>query len=197
MTSLEIALRQINRHFQDIGVAHALVGGLAVSLRTEPRFTRDADLAVSVRDDGEAAAVARSLVERGWRIVAMAEHEDTRRLATTRLELPSGAPVSIVDLLFASSGIEPEVVADADHLKLLPGFEIGVARTGHLIALKTLARDDVHRPQDLVDLWGLLEVASPDDLALARRALELVTHRGFERGRDLAGEFDRLIDRVG
>jgi hypothetical protein len=36
------------------------------------------------------------------------EHKRTGRLATARTTSPSGA---VVDLLFASSGIEPEVVA--------------------------------------------------------------------------------------
>ena len=34
--------------------AFALIGGLAVSARSEPRFTRDADFAVSVGSDAEA-----------------------------------------------------------------------------------------------------------------------------------------------
>ena len=33
------------------GVGFALVGGLAVSARTEPRFTRDLDFAIAVADD--------------------------------------------------------------------------------------------------------------------------------------------------
>jgi len=47
VTSLEEALRQIHTHLTDVHVPFALVGGLAVSARTEPRFTRDAD-AISV-----------------------------------------------------------------------------------------------------------------------------------------------------
>lgn len=45
----------------------------------------------------------------------------------------------IVDLLFASSGIENEVVASADLLEVLPGLTVPVATTAHLIALKVLA----------------------------------------------------------
>ena len=40
------ALKAANRNF-------ALVGGLAVSVRAEVRFTRDVDLAVRVADDAE------------------------------------------------------------------------------------------------------------------------------------------------
>jgi len=41
VTSLETALRQIDTDLTEGGVAFALVGGLAVSVRTEPRFTRE------------------------------------------------------------------------------------------------------------------------------------------------------------
>ena len=44
MTSFEAALREVTGHLGKAGVRFALVGGLAVSARTEPRFTRDADL---------------------------------------------------------------------------------------------------------------------------------------------------------
>jgi len=44
----------------------------------------------------------------------------------------------IVDLLFASSGIEPEITAAAEVLTVARGLRMPVARTGHLIALKLL-----------------------------------------------------------
>jgi hypothetical protein len=49
------------RHGARAGVRCALVGGLAVSARTEPRFTRDADLAVAVASDAEAESLIRAL----------------------------------------------------------------------------------------------------------------------------------------
>jgi hypothetical protein len=48
------------------GKRFALVGGLAVSARTEPRFTRDVDLAVQVDSDAEAEALARELMGSGF-----------------------------------------------------------------------------------------------------------------------------------
>jgi len=63
---------------------------------------------------------------------------------------------------------------------------LGVARIGHLIALKLLARDDRRRPHDRVDLAHLIVAASTDDLHEAARAVKLIEQRGFARGRDLA-----------
>jgi hypothetical protein len=57
----------------------------------------------------------------------------------------------VLDLLFASSGIEPEIVMASEVLEILPGLELPVARTSHLIALKVLSRDDVRRPTDLAE----------------------------------------------
>jgi hypothetical protein len=46
-------------------------------------------------------------------------------------------------------------------------------------------RDDRTRPQDRVDLAALLTRADAAALNEARASLELVTRRGFARGRDL------------
>ena len=193
MTSLETALVEINGTLNRLHVSFALVGGLAVSVRTEPRFTRDADLAVALGTDKEAEALIHALRAHGFLIAAVVEQEAVGRLATVRLSLSSEPRAPVVDLLFASSGIESEIVADAEPIELLPKLTMSVARVGHLIAMKVLSRDDVRRPQDLVDLRGLLRVAEVDELARARHALSLISARGYHRGRDLTSEMDRLV----
>lgn len=85
------------------------------------------------------------------------------------------------------------MVAGADPVDVLPGFIVPVARLDHLIALKVLARDDRTRPQDRVDLAALLARASVEELDEARRALALVTERGFQRGRDLHAALDSAL----
>ena len=49
---------------------------------------------------------------------------------------PSGV---VVDLLFASCGIEPELVRDAEPLEVFEGLTLPVARLEHLLAMKVLA----------------------------------------------------------
>ena len=166
-----------------------------MSARTEPRFTRDADLAVLVAGDRDAEALVRDLQGRGWRVVAAIEQDAAERLATVRLAL-AGEDVrgAVVDLLFASSGIEPEIVAAADPIEAVPGFEVPVARLGHLIALKVLARDDRTRPHDRVDLAALLARADAAALGEARESLTLVMRRGFHRGRDLLAALDAAVN---
>jgi len=189
----EIA-RRIQQDLDESGVSFALVGALAVSVRAEPRFTRDIDLALAVTDDRQAESVIFTLGHRGYRTVASVELEAVGRLATVRLS-PPGELLSgvVVDLLFASSGIEPEVVSSAESLELMPGLTLPVSRTGHLIALKVLSRDDRRRPQDLADLRSLLRVASPEEMDRAKASLRLIADRGYNRDRDLiAGLADLL-----
>lgn len=174
-----------------MGVRYAVVGGHAVSARTEPRFTRDLDLAVAVADDEEAERIVSDLAARGYRIVAIIEQEATGRLATVRLEHGSSRGL-VVDLLFATSGIEPELVAAASPLRLLMKTLVPVASVGHLLALKTLSVDDQRRPQDRIDVAALLRVATPADIRVAEQALALITERGCNRDRDLRAMFARM-----
>lgn len=150
-------------------------------------------MVVAVDDDAGAEALVRSLLTDGYRLVASIEQEATERLATVRLACPvSRDEEVVVDLLFASAGIEPEIVRAAEPVEIVPGLVLPVAKTGHLIALKLLARDDDARPQDLADLRALYAVATPADLAEASRAVTLIMDRGSGRGRDLAAALDDL-----
>jgi hypothetical protein len=170
----------------------ALVGGLAVSARTQPRFTRDVDLAVSVAADADAERLVHVLSQASYEVEAIVEHERTGRLATARLATPEGSGV-VIDLLFASSGIEPEIVSAATPLRLAPEIEMPVAALHHLIATKVLARDDVRRPQDAMDLANLLPEASAEDRRGVVEALRLIEARGFSRGRDLEAAWAKLL----
>jgi hypothetical protein len=147
---------------------------------------------VSVPGDGAAEALLQALVKASYVVVSTVEHDATRRLATARL-LPPGEPQQgvVVDLLFASSGIEAEVAAAADLLEVLPGLTVPVAKLGHLIALKVLS-DAPERPQDAADLRALAEDAQAADLDLAKQALALVAARGYGRGKNLLAELERL-----
>jgi hypothetical protein len=176
------ALRRVVACLDGLGLSWALVGGFAVSVRVEPRFTRDVDVAVAVADDRQAEEVVGRLVEVGYRVHTLVEQDAVGRLATVRMTAPGGV---VVDLLFASSGIEPEVATRAERLDVLPGLPAPVARAGHLAALKLLARDDATRPQDAGDLVALRAVLTDRDSAELIEAVRLVVDRGYHRGRDL------------
>jgi predicted nucleotidyltransferase len=193
---LESALRRVAAELEAAGLRWALVGGLAVSARAEPRTTRDVDVAVGVANDAEAEALVLRLQAAGFRVLTALEQDAVGRLATVRLAAPGeDARGVVLDVLFASSGIERELAAAADALEILPGLVVPVARVGHLMALKVLARDDRRRPQDLDDLNALLREAEDADLAQAREALKLIEARGYQRERHLLDAFDALLAR--
>ena len=194
MSRLEAAARQIAQNLDALGRRGAVVGGIAVSARCEPRFTRDLDLAIAAADDADAEALIFALQNSGYRVHTVMENTAQHRLATVRLE-SQGEEASgvVVDLLFASSGIEAEIVAEAEPLEVFSGVTLPVARVGHLLALKLLARDDRRRPQDLVDILSLLAVATQHDIALARSAAKLIHQRGFSRGRALRRRLEEAL----
>lgn len=192
MNSVEAALKHIARALQRERSRWAVVGGLAVSVRAEPRTTRDVDVAVATAGDDDAELLVRTLFDAGFRPAeqGVLENRATGRLATVRVVAPGqDADGVVVDLLFESSGIEAEVVAMAEAIEVLPGIELPVARTGHLLALKILAG----RAKDIADAVALARAATPTDVELARSSFGLMRARHCDRGRDLDGILDRVL----
>jgi predicted nucleotidyltransferase len=193
VTDVEAAFTQAAADLDEMSVDWAVIGGLAVSARTAPRFTQDVDFAVSVATDDEAESIVHRLQVRGYAVGMLVEQDEMGRLATARLIRPvPGSSQIFVDLLFASSGIEDLVVKQAERIEILPGCIAPVAGIGHLIALKLLSADE-SRLQDQLDLQALLAVAAADDLAQARYAAEAIVARGFNRGRSLPQDLERLV----
>ena len=180
-THVLAALRQEN-------VKGCIVGGLAVSARCDPRFTRDVDIAVAVDTDEHAEALIHALASHGLRMAGLVEQEAVGRLAMVRLSTEDGLSV---DLLIASSGIETEVVTKAETLEVVQGVMLPVARTGHLIALKLLSVAP-GRETDSADLRNLAAVATEDEWRLASEAVRLIAERGYARGRQLDSDLQIL-----
>ena len=200
MNLLTPALVAITRDLRAVDHRFALVGGLAVSSRVEARFTKDADLAVSVADDADAESLTRALLGAGWRVQAAVEHEQTHRLATVRLVHRDNAfHGALVDLLFASCGVEPEIVACAEGLPAVevgPGLSLPVAASGHLLAMKILSRVP-ERENDHPDVVRLCRSASEVERSRARDAVRLIADRGYDRGRDVVALLDEALAQFG
>jgi len=177
------ALPKIVTDLRDLGSPWALVGGLAVCARAEPRPTADVDIAVAVPDDAVAKERVGDLLAAGYRLRESIVHGQTGRLATVRLLSPTAGDEAALDLFFASSGVEAEIVAAAESLELLPGLVIPVSRIGHLIAVKLCWRRSAKHDRDL---RALIDRADAEDLQEARHLAALITERGYHRGRDLA-----------
>ena len=188
-TAVERALAGAARELAAAGKRFALVGGLAVSVRAEVRFTRDVDFAVAVADDAEAEALVFVLRNSGYTAVASVEHDTLARLATVRLLSPQGIKV---DLLFASSGIEAEAVERATLVTLPDIAELPVVRAEELLAMKVLSMTD-ERLQDRIDAKNLLLFNAELDLVRVHGLLRLIKERGFHRGQDLEAKLEGLL----
>lgn len=192
MSFLDSAIADSAKLLGGLDVPFALVGGLAVGAWTEPRFTQDVDFAVSVDDDSEAEFLIRRCHALGYALVGMVEPDSVERLATARLV--GRANDVVIDLLFASSGIEPEIANQALPVEIAPGLVVPVAQRGHLIAMKVHSHDSERRPHDVMDLRNLIRDADSSQMELARRSLDLIVERGFHRGRALGSLFDSFVD---
>ena len=185
----EDALAHAAAELRRRGQRFALVGGLAISVRGEVRATRDVDLAVAVADDSELEKLVADLAKAGYRPVATVEQEARRRLAVVRLESPAGFRV---DLLAASCGIEPEIVAAATPVQFEGAGAVPVAIAEDLLAMKLLAAR-TRRARDWDDALGLLQINPRLDLALVRQRIAQIAARGFARNEDLPSKLDTLL----
>jgi hypothetical protein len=186
----ELAIQAICVELSARGRQFALVGGLAVSVRSEIRFTRDVDIAVCVLDDADAEALVHQLLGVGYKPVASVEHEARQRLSTVRFLSPQGVKV---DLLFASSGIEAEIVARASLVDMGGAGTVPVANAEELLAMKILSMTD-RRLQDRLDAMRLLQFVPNLDLSVVREHLSRITQRGFERDQDLEAKLASVLE---
>jgi Nucleotidyl transferase AbiEii toxin, Type IV TA system len=188
--SIESTLRFAADELDRAEKRFALVGGLAVSVRAEVRFTRDVDLAVTVEDDREAEALVLSLGARGCRPIASVEHDTRKRLATVRLLSPRGGVK--LGLLFASSGLEHEIVEGASALDLGAAGVVRVAEPEELLATKVLSMSE-RRLQDRIDAQRLIACNPTLDMNRVRENLRTIIERGYDRDEDLEAKLASLI----
>ena len=184
-------------HLARLGVRCALVGGIAVGLRTRPRTTKDVDFSVGVTSDRHAEQIVRRLCDAGYSARQILEHVDTGRLATVRLKAPAASgDEPDLDLLFSACGIEREIVDAAEPVAIWGSVRVPIAAIPHLIAMKVLAENEQSRSQDRVDLVQLIWRADDAALRAARTCCELISVRGFARGKDLLAVFDAFLTRA-
>lgn len=127
LQALEAAVRALG----DAGVRHALIGGIAVGIRSGiPRATLDVDLAVSSRADVD--RVVEALTSAGFRLVGRHAHSINFRHS-------SGEPVQLA--------IDPSFDAPIDRAEAfdLGGARVAVVTTDDLIAMKERAAADPGR----------------------------------------------------
>ena len=190
LTQLETVAQDLNQ----LQVSWALIGALAVSVRTESRSTRDIDVALAVSTTEAQDDLVHRLSVLGYRNEQLLMHVLPVRKLGVRLEIRGDNQFPLaLDLLFSSSGIEAEILAAASRVEMFPGLFVPVASRGHLIAMKVLSQNETDRLRDRVDLQQLLYQASAADIAIAEAGLKLIAQRGFGRDKDLLADLRNFL----
>jgi hypothetical protein len=150
-------------------------------------------VAVAVADDPSAEALVADLTAAGFALRMSLEQQALGRLAAVRLLPPGeGHDGVLLDVLFASSGIEADICREAERLEVVPGLVVPVASAGHLVAMKLLALSP-ERLQDEIDLRALVSRLTEDDRALARAAVARIEQLGANRAKPLGADLERWL----
>lgn len=179
---LQTTLADVVDFLRHEGVPHALIGGLAVSLRGQPRVTADVDMVIAA-DVQRAVSLAGSLEGTNFRPLFDNVAEVVQK--SFLLPLRHRSTNVKVDLAVGLSGFEQQTVARAEILPLA-GRNVPVATAEDLLIMKILAG----RPQDDQDLRGLV-IAQGDRLDW-QYCLKVATDLGEALGQDLTARVRTL-----
>lgn len=184
--SLVGALSAVTAALDAAGIPGVVVGGVAASLLGRPRFTRDIDALV---DLDEARWPALLAAARGAGIVPRIEDPLEFARRSRVLLLRHDASQIDVDIILGGLPFESAAVK-AGQLHPLGNFAVRLPRVEDLMIMKAVAQ----RPQDLLDLEGLLETHPGADLAAVRHWVrEFSTAAAMP---SLLVEFEQLVSRV-
>ena len=188
MTALDAVLQRLAQDFEAVGLHWALIGGLAVSARAEPRTTRDVDVAVAVADDSEAEQAVLALRQRGYPFAGqMIERQVTGRLAPMRI---------LFTLRGCAGDRRLDVCVNRDRAGVRGGGHANRSAARHDdsggVARASTRDEGAGSDAGLADFSSLFRHASADDLVEARAALALIRERRSNRQMDLFTDFERL-----
>lgn len=128
---------------------HAVIGALAVSMLTRPRFTRDVDFMVQVEEE-----TLSEWVKSGREFGVLPRIPDADSFAVqSRIVLMIHGSTSIeIDLALIASPFEEQVIANSKKIRF-QGLEVKVPAPRDLVVMKAVAG----RPQDMVDIDVILD----------------------------------------
>jgi Nucleotidyltransferase of unknown function (DUF6036) len=181
---LRITLSDVESFLESNRVPHALIGGLAVSLRGQPRATVDVDMVIAV-DVARTLELVVSLSGSNFQPLFADVAEVVER--SFILPLRHRSTQVKVDLSIGLSGFERNAVERAQRCDVADTV-VPVATAEDLIIMKALAG----RPRDEQDLQGLV-VAQGDSLDWVY-CERVATELGEALGVDLVAKIRSLRD---
>jgi predicted nucleotidyltransferase len=167
----EALLARIARALDSRSIRYMVIGGQAVLLYGEPRFTRDVDVALHAGPQ-DLPVILQSARESGLQVLVDSPADFVQRT----LVLPCAEPASgiRVDLIFSLSPYERQAIQRAATVSVA-GSPVCYAAAEDLIILKTVAG----RPRDMEDVRSILLKQPQMDATYVRRWL-----REIQAGQD-------------
>ena len=147
---LQTTLADVIRFLDERQVSYAMSGGLAASLRGEPRVTADVDLVLGV-DVDRALELVVNLQGTPFQPLFSGVEEVVRKAFI--LPLRHTVTGVKVDMAIGLSGFERLVIARAEQTRVAD-CEVALATAEDLVVMKLLAG----RPRDLQDVHGIAMV---------------------------------------
>ncbi len=147
---LQTTLADVIRFLDERQVSYAMIGGLAASLRGEPRVTADVDLVLGV-DVDRALELVVNLQGTPFQPLFSGVEEVVRKAFI--LPLRHTVTGVKVDMAIGLSGFERQVIARAEQTRVAD-CEVALATAEDLVVMKLLAG----RPRDLQDVHGIAMV---------------------------------------
>ena len=144
MSELDHALLTLSSWLTESKIPHMVIGGFAVTVWGEPRFTRDLDITVSVPSERFSHAIG----EICHRFASLAS-EPLKFVTDTRV-LPIMVESVPVDLIFAALPYEEDAIARARPVKVSNGT-VPICSPEDLVLHKIVS----HRPRDHEDIEGV------------------------------------------
>lgn len=166
------ALETLSRWLETEKIPHTIIGGIAVSLLTEPRATQDIDVTIWAEDIS-----IEDLLRTAESFGLISRIDNPLEFATqARILLLKHRDTSVgIDLSLGALPFEKEMI-DSAGIIIVGSLRLRVASPENLIISKAVPM----RPVDLVDIDKLLSFYPAVD---------------FNRIRELVGEFQLLLDR--
>ncbi len=142
--ALQTTLRDLAAWLRSESISFAVIGGIAASVRGEPRFTADIDLVVGI-DVEQALRLAERLPSSPFRPL----FDGIAEVIETAFLMPLAHAVTGIraDIAIGLSGFEQQAIARATPA-LMGDFTVPVVTSEDLILMKLLAS----RPRDLEDI---------------------------------------------
>lgn len=145
-----MAIQRLVRELDDHQIPYAIIGGVAVSVRAVPRYTKDVDAVLWVGEDGW-EEILESITRRGLKPKAV---DPIRFARQNRLLLLTDQDGTEIDLSFGALPFEEEMIRNAEPIEIGDGCTASVATAEALVIMKAIA----WRPKDQQDIRDIVEV---------------------------------------